>query len=66
MNWLGRLFKRRERTVEAPKTFVMDVEWHRSEELRTDRLGPQGDDVPDPERVRLERWRPERGLGPLP
>lgn len=49
-----------------PGTFVMDAEWERSEELRVDRLGPTQDDVEDPERVRVERWRPSRTLGPLP
>lgn len=47
-------------------TFVMDAEWNRSEELRPERLGPSVDDIEDPERVRVERWRPAKGLGPLP
>jgi hypothetical protein len=47
------------------KTFVMEAEWLRSEELRPDRLGPSQDDVENPERVRVERWRPSRTLGPL-
>jgi hypothetical protein len=52
--------------VLEPGSFVMDAQWERSEELRTDRLGPSVDDIEDPERVRVERWRPQRGLGPLP
>jgi len=54
------------RKDEQPQgSFVMDVEWQRSEELRPDRLGPTDDDIRDPERVRVERWRPTRSLGPL-
>lgn len=56
-------FRRKE---DQPRgTFVMDTEWMRSEELRPDRLGPAQDDVQDPIRVRAERWRPSRTLGPL-
>jgi hypothetical protein len=52
--------------AEQPRgTFVMQTEWVRSEELRPDRLGPAEDDVEDPERVRIERWRPSRSLGPM-
>lgn len=39
-------------------SFVADVEWHRVEELRPDRLGPGWKDVQDPE-------RPVRTLGPF-
>lgn len=46
-------------------SFTMETEWFRSEELRPDRLGPTQDDVENPERVRVERWRPSRTLGPL-
>lgn len=49
-----------------PGTFVMEAEWLRSEELRPDRLGPSQDDVVNPERVKLERWRPSRTLGRMP
>jgi hypothetical protein len=45
------------------ETYVMDVAWERAEELRVDRLGPNEDDVVNPERVRVERWRPLRTLG---
>lgn len=44
------------------RTFMMDAEWVRSEELRPDRLGPGPDDVVNPERVKVERWRPKRTL----
>jgi hypothetical protein len=43
-------------------TFVSDAEFHRTEELRVDRLGPSEEDVPDhapPD----DPWRPQRSLG---
>jgi len=63
MSLIRRIFKRRSAGVVPPTTFVMEAEWLRSEELRPDRLGPSQDDVEDPERVRIERWRPSRTLG---
>jgi hypothetical protein len=65
MSWLRDLFKRRQKPVGGSGTYVMDVEWHRSEELRPDRLGPSQEDVPDPVQVR-DPWRPSRTLGGLP
>jgi hypothetical protein len=64
--WRGLWRNRKQREPERPATFVMDVEWKRSEELRPDRLGPTQEDVENPERVDAERWRPRRSLGPLP
>jgi hypothetical protein len=65
MSLLRTIFRRR--AGKSPQagvggTFVMEAEWERSEELRTDRLGPSQDDVENPERVRVERWRPRRTL----
>jgi hypothetical protein len=51
--------------VLKPGTYVADVEWKRSEELRVDRLGPGQDDVPNPEKIRDDPWRPRRTLGPI-
>lgn len=66
MNILRKIFRRRNAgVVPTPGTYVMDIEWERSEELRPDRLGPSEDDVEDPERVRIEKWRPNRTLGPM-
>jgi hypothetical protein len=59
MNWLAGLRRKwwtRRGGVVKPGTFVMDTEWHRSEELRPDRLGPDEYDIVDPE-------RPSRTLG---
>jgi hypothetical protein len=65
MNLLRSIFRRRSRGVDrTPGTYVMEAAWERSEELRPDRLGPSQDDVEDPERVQVERWRPSRSLGP--
>lgn len=50
--------------IERAGSFVADVEWKRSEELRPDRLGPSQDDVTDSEWVR-DPWRPGRTLGPM-
>lgn len=50
--------------IERAGTYVGEIEWHRSEELRPDRLGPTQDDVQDPEPVR-DPWRPQRTLGPM-
>ena len=63
MSLIRRIFRKRKES-ETPGTFVMDIDWERSEELRVDRLGPAPEDVPDPERVQVERWRPSRTLGP--
>lgn len=64
---MGKWWKRwrKEQPPERRGTFVMEADWLRSEELRPDRLGPTDDDVRDPERVRVERWRPGKSLGPL-
>jgi hypothetical protein len=65
MSLLRKIFRRRHAhagVVQPQGTFVMDIEWERSEELRPDRLGPSQDDVEDPEKVRVERWRPRRTL----
>jgi hypothetical protein len=71
-DWLRYLGLRRagvsaERAAQAlkPGTFVADVEWKRSEELRVDRLGPGPDDVDEPEPIRDDPWRPRRTLGPI-
>lgn len=69
MNLLQRARRllRRDKTREPETTvgsYVMDISWVRSEELRPERLGPSQDDIDDPERVRVERWRPRRTLGP--
>lgn len=50
--------------IERSGTYVAEIEWERSEELRPDRLGPTQDDVTDPEVVR-DPWRPSRSLGPM-
>jgi hypothetical protein len=69
--WLGlrRFLELRRRgkkvPIERAGSYVADVEWQRSEELRPDRLGPSQDDVIDPEPVR-DPWRPSRTLGPIP
>jgi hypothetical protein len=63
MNWRVRKLLGLERK-HKPGTFVMDIDWERSEELRVERLGPSPEDVPDPERIQVERWRPSRTLGP--
>jgi len=65
MRLLRKIFRRRNAqagVVQPRGTFVMDIDWVRSEELRTDRLGPSQDDVENPERVQTERWRPRRTL----
>lgn len=49
--------------VLKPGTFVADVHWERTEELRVDRLGPGEDDIP--EEARQDPWRPMRTLGPI-
>lgn len=66
MSWLSRWVKRRadaaDRKAEFEKnTFLMDIEWERGEELRTERLGPGPDDVPDP--IPVDQWRPRKTLG---
>jgi len=60
------------RGVARRHTFVGDVEWHRSEELRPDRLGPDEDDLLEsdpiwrpPMGARRDPWRPTDSLGPL-
>lgn len=58
MGWLKDfLLRRTTPTSKAGQTYVMDIEWERSEELRPDRLGPTQQDVQDPE-------RPTKTLGP--
>jgi hypothetical protein len=47
-----------------PGSFVVDAEFHRTEELRPEMLGPTQEDVPHPERVE-DPWRPARTLGPI-
>lgn len=54
--WARLVAQLRRKPIER-KTYVMDVEWKRSEELRPDRLGPSQDDIQDPE-------RPTKTLGP--
>lgn len=67
--WLLALLNRR---VVRQRTFVADVEWHRSEELRPDRLGPSEDDLAEsdsawrpPKDAARDPWRPKNTLGPL-
>ena len=56
IRWLGGESKSR--------TFVMDSEFHRSEELRVDRLGPDEDDLNGQPREAFpyDPWRPRRTL----
>lgn len=62
--WWQWLKLTKDRKAERPRSFVSEVEWHRNEELRPDRLGPSQDDVKDAEPVR-DPWRPVRSLGPM-
>lgn len=66
MNPLRRLFERkRAKRSDAGgvgQSFIAEVEWHRSEELRPDRLGPSEDDLVIP----VDPWRPRKTLGPMP
>lgn len=58
-------FWRRGGVVQPSKgTFVQDVTWHRSEELRPDRLGPDEDDINDDRKAIRDKdpWRPRRTL----
>lgn len=67
MNWLTRLAARRKAKKQPPpagvvrQSFVADVDWHRNEELRPDRLGPGPDDID----LKADPWRPRKSLGPL-
>ena len=45
---------------EGRGTYVMDSEFHRSEELRVDRLGPDADDLRG---LPHDPWRPRRTRG---
>jgi hypothetical protein len=66
MNWrVRRLLGLDRKQPDSRGTYVADVEWKRSEELRVDRLGPGQDDVSDPEKIRDDPWRPKRTLGPI-
>ncbi len=64
MSWLSNLMARRR--VDRPGSFVAEVEFHRNEELRPERLGPGIDDIDPADETRNDPWRPIKSLGPLP
>lgn len=67
MSWLRDLFARTT-PAERRKSFVADVTWERSEELRPERLGPGPDDIDEKDEtfeVPLDPWRPRKSLGPM-
>lgn len=66
MSWLGDLMRKRRVAQARPGSFVADVEFHRNEELRVERLGPSADDIDPTDETRNDPWRPRRTLGPIP
>lgn len=64
MKWLRKSWRSRQAREETRGTFVADIEWHRSEELRPDRLGLTDGDKELTE-FPHDPWRPQRTLGPL-
>lgn len=61
MSFLRRIMARRRSGGVVKRTTVAEVEWHRNEELRPDRLGPGPDDI-NPRDETTDR--PQRTLGP--
>jgi hypothetical protein len=60
VNWVKRMLIRW--LGDQPRrTEVVEAEWHRSEELRPDRLGPSTDEVQA--WIREDPWRPRNTLG---
>jgi hypothetical protein len=50
------------------ESYVADVTWERSEELRPERLGPGAEDIDEADEsteVPIDPWRPRRSLGPM-
>lgn len=55
---------KRKKTAPTKATFVADIEWQRTEELRPERMGPSADDVENLIPY-VDPWRPSRTLGPF-
>lgn len=62
MSILSRIMRKR-RGVDRKGSFSAEIEFHRTEELRPERLGPSADDLPSD--AFNDPWRPSTTLGPI-